>query len=78
MITSDTIYKGTRWFKCDLHLHTIASNCFEEQEITAKEWVERAIELGLDCVAVTDHDTNAGIDDIKIASEGTGLTVFQE
>lgn len=70
------LYKGTRWFKCDLHLHTTASKCFNDQTITPIQWVERAIEQGLNCVAVTDHNTGDMIDAIKTAALGTGLTVF--
>ena len=69
-------YKGTRWFKCDLHLHTAASKCFQDQTITAEQWVDRAIEQGLNCVAVTDHNTGASINDIKTAAIGKRLTVF--
>ncbi|MBK8329355.1 MAG: PHP domain-containing protein [Bacteroidetes bacterium] len=69
-------YKGTRWFKCDFHLHTTASLCFQDREVTAKQWVDRAIAQGLNCVAVTDHNTGFGIDDIKAAAVGTDLTVF--
>lgn len=73
---SNTPYKGARWFKCDLHLHTTASLCFQDKSITAKQWVNKAIEQGLDCVAVTDHNTGLGIDDIKNAAIGTSLVVF--
>jgi len=69
-------YKGTRWFKCDLHLHTIASNCFQDKTVTAEQWVQRAIDQGLNCVAVTDHNTGLNVDDIKTAAEGKGLFVF--
>lgn len=69
-------YKGTRWFKCDLHLHTVASNCFQDRSVTPEQWVARAIEQGLDCVAVTDHNTGNLIDDIKQAAIGKKLTVF--
>ena len=50
-------YKGTRWFKCDFHLHTTASDCFQDKAITPDQWVDRAIEVGLNCVAITDHNT---------------------
>ncbi|GEM66247.1 hypothetical protein SF1_42290 [Sphingobacterium faecium NBRC 15299] len=73
---NEITYKGTRWYKCDLHLHTTASLCFLDKSVTAKQWVERAIEQGLDCVAVTDHNTGGYVDDIKQAAEGTELTVF--
>lgn len=75
MSTSIT-YKGTRWFKCDLHLHTPASKCFQDQTVTAEQWVQRAIAQGLNCVAVTDHNTGNMIDSIKVAAAGTGLSVF--
>ncbi len=69
-------YKGTRWFKCDLHLHTTASKCFEDRSVTPEQWVQRAIEQGLNCVAVTDHNTGDMIDAIKAAANGTELVVF--
>ena len=69
-------YKGTLWFKCDLHLHTTASKCFQDRNVTAEQWVDRAIEQGLNCVAVTDHNTGEMIDAIKAAAAGKNLTVF--
>lgn len=68
---------GTKWYKCDLHLHTPASLCFKDRDVvTAEQWVTAAIDKGLDCVAVTDHNTGAWIDGIKAAAKGTSLTVF--
>lgn len=61
-------FRGTRWFKCDLHLHTPASECFEDKSVTPEQWVNIAIEKGLNCVAVTDHNTGEWIDRIKKAS----------
>ncbi len=70
-------YVGTRWHKCDLHLHTPASLCFKDRAtVTAEQWVQAAIDKGLSCVAVTDHNTGEWIDKIKVAAEGTSLTVF--
>lgn len=69
-------YKGTRWYKCDLHLHTKASLCFEDRSVTANQWVKRAIEQGLNCVAVTDHNTPSGISAIQEAANETNLIVF--
>jgi PHP family Zn ribbon phosphoesterase len=69
-------FKGTRWFKCDLHLHTPASKCFEDKTVTAEQWVEKAIEKGLNCVAVTDHNTGEWIDSIKFAAQDKNLFVF--
>lgn len=69
-------FRGTRWYKCDLHLHTPASKCFKDKSITPKQWVQRAIEQGLDCVAVTDHNTGEWIDLIKMEAQDTSLIVF--
>lgn len=69
-------FKGTRWLKCDLHLHTTESNCFKDQTVTPEQWIQRAIEQGLDCIAVTDHNSGNAIDQIKQAALGTGLVVF--
>lgn len=69
-------YKGARWYKCDLHLHTTASKCFVDQDVTAEQWVQAAIDKGLNCVAVTDHNNGILIDDIKKAAEDTDLVIF--
>ena len=69
-------FKGTSWFKCDLHLHTPASKCFEDETITPEQWVDKAIEKGLNCVAVTDHNTGEWIDKIKLAAQDKNLFVF--
>lgn len=68
--------EGSRWYKTDLHLHTSASKCFIDSSVSAEHWVSRAIEQNLDCVAVTDHNTGHGIDEIKLAAKDTNLTVF--
>lgn len=72
----DIQYRGSRWFKCDLHLHTPASKCFLNKEVTADQWVEACLAAGLNCVAVTDHNTGAWIDCVKEAAKDTALTVF--
>ncbi|MDX2067062.1 MAG: AAA family ATPase [Haliscomenobacter sp.] len=67
---------GTKWYKCDLHLHTPASKCFKDQTVTPEQWVQAALDKGLNCVAVTDHNTGAWIDKIKEAAQGKGLVVY--
>ena len=69
-------YPGTRWYKCDLHLHTMASECFEDKTVTPEQWIARAVEQGLDCIAVTDHNTGAGIDAVIEAAKDQPITVF--
>lgn len=69
-------YKGARWFKCDLHLHTPASKCFKHRDVTPEQWISAAKEAGLDCIAVTDHNCGAWIDCIKAAAKPSGIIVF--
>lgn len=69
-------FKGNKWYKCDLHLHTPESNCFPDKTITPKEWVEECINKGLDVVAVTDHNSGNYIDKVIEEAKGTNLTVF--
>jgi DNA polymerase III alpha subunit len=69
-------FKGSKWYKCDLHLHTTASECFANREVTPEQWVDRAIEQGLNCVTVTDHDTPLGIKAIQEAAKDKPITVY--
>lgn len=71
-----TKYVGARWLKCDFHLHTPASACFKDRKVTPEMWVQTCLDQQLECVAVTDHNTNGWIDVIKDAAQGTPLTVF--
>lgn len=73
---SNIQYKGARWFKCDLHLHTPASACFLDKTVTAEQGVQSAIDAGLQCVAVTDHNTGKMIDEIKEEAAKKNLFVF--
>ena len=54
-----------RWLKGDLHCHTLHS----DGENTVREIVDRAIELGLDFLAVTDHNTVTHHEDLDALSE---------
>jgi len=53
----DTPSAATRTIRVDTHLHTVASY---DGHTTPVELLERASELALDAVVVTDHDTVAG------------------
>jgi len=50
-----------RWYKVDLHLHTPASHDYEEPNISYLEWMRAVAAKGLDIVAITDHNTVAGV-----------------
>ncbi|KHK01593.1 PHP domain-containing protein [Desulfovibrio sp. TomC] len=55
----------------DLHTHTTAS----DGTLAPKELVDRAAGLGLVAVAITDHDTLAGLPEARAAGEKHGLDV---
>ncbi|MDR0271055.1 PHP domain-containing protein [Paenibacillus sp.] len=57
--------------KCDLHTHTYASDGMQSPE----ENVRLAYEKGLSAVAITDHDTVAGVAEAIAEGKRLGLTV---
>ncbi len=61
-----------RW--ADLHVHTVLSAC-AEVEMVPPLIVRRALELGLDWIAVTDHNSAANVRAVQAAAQGTGLVV---
>lgn len=61
-----------RW--ADLHLHTVLSPCAEVEMIPPLV-VQRALELGLDWIAVTDHNSTGNVQAMLGAAAGTGLAV---
>jgi len=56
----------------DLHLHSAAS----DGQFTPSELVTMALERHLLAIAITDHDTTAGIDEALDAARGTELEVI--
>jgi ABC-type lipoprotein export system ATPase subunit len=63
-------FPGSRWWKFDFHTHTPASNDYGRgdeslKNIDASDLLRPAMEAGLDCVVVTDHNAGAGIDILK-------------
>lgn len=57
----------------DLHTHTTES----DGTLTPEELVQLAAKIGLDAIAVTDHDTFAGFEKAAVAAQGTGLQVVR-
>ena len=64
-----------RFFLADLHIHTVLSAC-AEIEMFPEFIVERAQELGLGLIAVTDHNSAENAAAMLAAAEGTGITVL--
>jgi ABC-type lipoprotein export system ATPase subunit len=72
----DWPYPGARWWKFDFHTHTPASwrdtDAWQQavgtpEEVTPKKWLLQYMAAGIDCVAVTDHNSGAWIDRLKDA-----------
>nr|MBP7694210.1 putative DNA binding domain-containing protein [Anaerolineales bacterium] len=54
--------RATRtWRAVDLHLHSPASNDYQETNVTYLDILQRAEQRGLDIIAITDHNTVAGV-----------------
>jgi len=59
----------------DLHLHTVLSAC-AEVEMIPPLIVQRARELGLELLAVTDHNAARNVAAVMAAAAGTGIAVL--
>jgi energy-coupling factor transporter ATP-binding protein EcfA2 len=68
-------YLGARWWKFDFHTHTPASQDTRAwqtavktpNELTPQAWLLKYMAAGIDCVAITDHNTGEWIDTLKAA-----------
>lgn len=58
--------------RVDLHIHTT----YSDSALTPQQVVERALELGLKAIAITDHDAVEGIDEASQAAKGRNLEVI--
>lgn len=74
-MTSIWPYLGARWWKFDFHTHTSASKdtgawqaaIGTPHEMTPQTWLLKYMAAGIDCLAVTDHNTGEWIDRLKAA-----------
>jgi len=64
-----------RFFSADLHIHTCLSPC-AELEMLPEFVIERAQDLGLQIIAVTDHNSAENVAAVVKAAKGTGVTVL--
>lgn len=80
-------FVGARWWKFDFHTHTPASFDYGKTDShlkstkTPKDWLLDYIAKGIECVAVTDHNSGDWIDRLKDAAEalraeGRSIYVF--
>ncbi|PKN35306.1 MAG: histidinol phosphatase [Deltaproteobacteria bacterium HGW-Deltaproteobacteria-19] len=64
--------KGLR---CDLHVHSCLSPC-AELDMYPRKLVERCLAVGLDAVAICDHNASENVAYVRRCAEGTPLTVL--
>ncbi len=66
-------YPGSQWWRFDFHVHSPASDDYGRgderfrQTTTEELWLRNAMQVGLDCVVVADHNSGAWIDRLKQA-----------
>lgn len=68
----NNLIHGAKWWKFDFHNHTPASEDFGKgndthKSITPENWLLMYMKAGVDCVAITDHNTGEWIDILKSA-----------
>ncbi len=71
---ADWKWNGSRWWKFDFHTHTPASDDYGKgpdqttlKQRTPREWLLDYMRAGIDCVAITDHNTGEWVDRLKTA-----------
>ena len=65
-------FPGAKWWKFDFHTHTPASDDYmpgcsqaEKDKVTPEFWLRKFMEKGIDCVAITDHNSGEWVDKLK-------------
>lgn len=80
-------FVGARWWKFDFHTHTPASMDYGKGDsslagsMNPRDWLLDFINNGIECVAVTDHNSGEWIDNLnaeakKLRDEGHNIFVF--
>ncbi len=64
-----------RWYKADLHIHTVLSPC-AELSMGPQDIVRQALDNSLDVIAITDHNSAENAAAVIKAAEDKALTVF--
>lgn len=69
-------FSGARWWTFDFHAHTPASSDYGKgkdqstlQKLEPREWLLAFMRAGIDCVAITDHNSGEWIDTLQAELE---------
>lgn len=67
-------FGGARWWKFDFHTHTPFSHdtawyprIGQPNALTPERWLQAFMDVGIECVAITDHNGGAWVDVLKAA-----------
>ncbi|NJM33092.1 MAG: hypothetical protein HC848_09920 [Limnobacter sp.] len=83
-------YPGSRWWKFDFHNYTPASQDTpwhkQSLNLSPQDWLLRYMAAEIDCVAITDHNSGAWVDQLKsayaemqsVAAQGQAPAGFRE
>lgn len=62
-------------YRAELHVHTVLSPC-AEVEMIPPLIVQEALDLGINLLAITDHNSTANISAVMKAATGTGIHIL--
>ena len=62
-------------FRAELHVHTVLSPC-AEVEMIPPLIIQEALDLGINLLAITDHNSSGNISAVMNAATGTGIHIF--
>lgn len=64
-----------RLFRAEIHVHTVLSPC-ASVEMIPPLIVERALKMGIDMIAITDHNASANFKAVKHAAAGQDVVIL--
>ncbi len=64
-----------RWYKADLHIHTVLSPC-ADLSMGPKNIVEASLQHGIELIAITDHNSCDNVQAVYDVGQKEGLTVI--
>ncbi|NLC29966.1 MAG: PHP domain-containing protein, partial [Chloroflexi bacterium] len=62
-------------YRAELHVHTVLSPC-AGIEMIPPFIINKALEVGIQIIAITDHNASANVEAVMQAAQGTDLTVI--
>ncbi|MBI5487414.1 MAG: PHP domain-containing protein [Deltaproteobacteria bacterium] len=74
---TERVPPGSRWWKCDFHVHTPQSGAdYQDANASPASIIDAAVSAGLEVVAITDHNTFGLTAELQACAANRGLVVF--